>query len=98
MACHRQARTAVVSAGGSHLGQWGPKSCWPPAPRSAGIRSAMFLDIFTLWTVEETHQVSPGLCSIQVASYGPDTWSNEAGLTGINYKAANRGGLGAALY
>jgi len=40
--------------------------------------------------------VSPGLCSIQVASYGPDTWSNEAGLTGINYKAANRGGLGAA--
>jgi len=28
----------------------------------------------------------------------PDTWGNEAGLTGINYKAANRGGLSAAPY
>jgi len=87
-----------VSAGGSHLRQGGPKSCRPPAPRSAGIRSAMFLDIFTLRTVKETHQVSPELCSILVASYGPDTWGNEAGLIGINYEAANRGGRSAAPY
>ena len=80
-----------MSAGGSHLRQWGAKILLATGPTFCGYSIS---NVFG----HETHQVSPGLCSILVASYGPDTWGNEAGLIGINYEAANRGGRSAAPY